>query len=51
MPCAPQVIAVLLFLSTLPIEEYSLPDTVAAEPAKQATPDQRGRDGGRGRYN
>ncbi|KAJ7932770.1 MFS general substrate transporter [Mycena leptocephala] len=38
------VIAVLLFLSTLPIEEYSLPDTVAAEPAKQATPDQRGRD-------
>ncbi|KAF7339778.1 MFS general substrate transporter [Mycena venus] len=32
------VLAVSIFLSTLPIEEYSLPDTVTAEPAKQTAP-------------
>jgi hypothetical protein len=33
--CYSQGIAVAIFLSVLPMEEFSLPDTVAAEPVKQ----------------
>ncbi|KAJ6567073.1 MFS general substrate transporter [Mycena capillaripes] len=38
------VLAVCLFLSVLPIEEYALPDTVAAKPVKQAAPGEGERD-------
>jgi len=34
-------LAVGIFLSVLPIEEYSLPDTVAADPVKQTAPVER----------